>query len=80
MTELTCWLARILANVIALVVVHSLHSIWKEEELVSKRLQDLTMTAVTIPRDTSLNSLNSQYYQNNAYENSMEQLNLGLKR
>lgn len=80
MTELACWLARILANVLALVVVHSLHSLWKEEDLVSKRLQDLSLTAVTIPGETSLNSLNSQYYQNNAFENSMEHLNLGLKR
>lgn len=38
------------------------------------------MTAIPIPSE-SLGPLNSQFYQNNAYENSIEQLNVnGLKR
>ncbi|KRT85337.1 hypothetical protein AMK59_375, partial [Oryctes borbonicus] len=79
MTELACWLARILANVVGFLIVHSLFSLWKEEDLVEKRLHDLSMTTVTIPRETSLNSLGSHYYQNNAFESSLEQLNR-LKR
>lgn len=79
MTELACWLARILANMVGLLVVHSLFTLWKEEDLVEKRLRDLSMTAVTIPGDASLNSLGSHYYQNNAFESSIEQLNR-LKR
>lgn len=79
MTELACWVARIVTNVIAIVIVQSLYSIWKEEELVTKRLQDLSMATVQIPRDAS--TLNSQYYQNNAYHDSMDHLNVvGLKR
>lgn len=80
-TELACWFARILANVIEIIIVQSLYAAWKEEELVAKRLRDLSLQAVTIPRDTSLNQLNSQYYQNNGYQSSVEQLNvIGLKR
>lgn len=77
-TELVCWLARIIANVMEVIIVQSLYSTWKDEELVNERLRDLTMTAIPIPRE-SLNPLNSQFYQNNAYEHSMEHLN-GLKR
>lgn len=77
-TELACWLARIIANVVEIIIVQSLYSTWKDEELVSERLRDLTMTAIPIPRE-SLSPLNSQFYQNNAYEHSMEQLNQ-LKR
>lgn len=79
MTELACWLARILANVVGLLIVHSLYVLWKDEDSVEKRLRDLSMTAVTIPSDASLNPLGSQYYQNNAFESSLEQLNR-LKR
>lgn len=77
MTELACWIARIAANVIAVIIVQSLYSIWKEEEIITKRLHDLNMSSMQIPRDASLNS---QYYQNNAYENSVDNLNSGLKR
>lgn len=75
MTELACWLARILANVVGLLIVHSLYALWKEESLVEKRLRDLSMAAVTIPTDPSLTSLGSHYYQNNAFESSLEHLN-----
>jgi hypothetical protein len=78
-TELASWLVRILANVIQLILIQSLYTSWKDEELVEKRLQDLNMTAIPIPRE-SLQSLNSQYYQNNAYDNSSEELNMTLKR
>lgn len=80
MTELACWLARLIANVVAVIIVQSVYSSWKEEEHVTKRLQDLNMTSIPINRIASLSSLTNQYYQNNAYENSMEQLNMGLKR
>lgn len=79
-TELACWLARIIANVVEVIIVQSLYSTWKDEEVVNKRLRDLNMTAITIPRE-NLSPLNSQFYQNNAYENSLDQLNAnGLKR
>lgn len=80
-TELVCWFARILANVIEIIIVQSLYSIWKEEELVAKRLRDLNVM-IPIPRDASLNSLHNPVpvYQNNAFEGSVEHLNSGLKR
>ncbi|KAB0792135.1 hypothetical protein PPYR_14096 [Photinus pyralis] len=81
-TELVCWFARILANVIEIIIIQSLYSIWKEEELVTKRLRDLNVM-IPIPRETSLNSVvhNSiPAYQNNAFEGSIEQLNSNIKR
>ncbi|KAF2901131.1 hypothetical protein ILUMI_05050, partial [Ignelater luminosus] len=80
-TELVCWFARILANVIEIIIVQSLYSIWKEEELVAQRLRDLNVM-IPIPRDASLNSLHNPVpvYQNNAFEGSVEHLNSGLKR
>lgn len=80
MTELACWVARIVTNVIAIVVVQSLYSIWKEEELVNKRLHDLSIVTAQLPRECSMNSLNSQYYQNNAFNGSLDQLSPNLKR
>ncbi|XP_022911911.1 uncharacterized protein [Onthophagus taurus] len=81
MTELACWLARIVANVIGFVAIQSLYTIWKEEELVDKRLRDLNMTAVTLPRDpASLGALSAVHgYQNNAYDSSYDHVN-NLKR
>lgn len=74
-TELTCWLARILANVIEIVLVQSLYTSWKEEEIVSKRLRDLSLQAVTIPAETAAYHQNGgPFYQNNAFNTSMEQL------
>lgn len=81
-TELVCWFARILANVIEIIIIQSLYSIWKEEELVTKRLRDLNVM-IPIPRETSLNSVvhNSiPAYQNNAFEGSIEHLNSNIKR
>lgn len=77
-TELACWSARLIATVVEVIIVQSLYASWKDEELVNKRLRDLTMTGITIPRE-AVSPLNSQYYHNNAYENSVEHLN-GLKR
>lgn len=74
MTELACWSARITATVIGLVIIQSLYSSWKEEEMVAKRLRELNMSAMSIPRDPS------QYYQNNAFESSMDDINTGIKR
>lgn len=78
-TELACWLIRIVVNVIQLILIQSLYTLWKDEELVIKRLRDLNMTAISIPRD-NLPPLNSQFYQNNGYEHSMDNLNTNLKR
>ena len=63
---------------IQLILIQSLYTSWKDEEVVEKRLRDLNMTAIPIPRE-SLPQLNSQYYQNNAYDNS-EEINMTLKR
>ncbi|XP_028139777.1 uncharacterized protein LOC114333973 isoform X1 [Diabrotica virgifera virgifera] len=73
-TELTCWLIRILINVIEIILIHSLHAMWKEEELLHKRIRDLNMVAISLPGE-NLSPLNSQFYQNNAYELSTEHLN-----
>ncbi|KAK4884098.1 hypothetical protein RN001_000369 [Aquatica leii] len=80
-TELVCWFARILANVIEIIIIQSLYSMWKEEELVAKRLRDLNVM-IPIPRDTSLNTLHNSIpvYQNNAFEGSIENLSTSLKR
>ncbi|KAK5649144.1 hypothetical protein RI129_004036 [Pyrocoelia pectoralis] len=81
-TELVCWFARILANVIEIIMIQSLYSLWKEEELVAKRLHDLNVM-IPIPRETSLNSVVHNpipAYQNNAFEGSIENLNSNIKR
>ncbi|XP_019865222.1 uncharacterized protein LOC109594441 [Aethina tumida] len=78
-TELSCWLIRIVVNVIELILIQSLYTMWKDEEMVVKRLRDLNMTAIPIPSE-NLAPLNSQYYQNNGYEHSMDHLNTNLKR
>ncbi|KAJ8926053.1 hypothetical protein NQ315_009908 [Exocentrus adspersus] len=74
-TELACWLIRILVNVIELILIQSLYTMWKDEEMVDKRLRDLNMTAIE-----NLPPLNSQYYHNNGYDHSMEQINATLSR
>ncbi|XP_056634959.1 uncharacterized protein LOC130891048 [Diorhabda carinulata] len=71
-TELACWLIRIIINVIEIILIHSLHTKWKEEELVHKRIRDLNMVAIPVQGD-NLPTLNSQFYQNNAYDTSLEQ-------
>ncbi|XP_018569966.1 uncharacterized protein LOC108909969 isoform X2 [Anoplophora glabripennis] len=78
-TELACWLIRIVVNVIEIILIQSLYTMWKDEELVNKRLRDLTMAAVPISRE-NLPPLNSQYYQNNGYDHSVEQINATLSR
>lgn len=67
MTELVCWLARVLANVFGVVIVQSLYSTWKEEEMVIKRLQHMNMT--TMARDAEL--ANSHFH-NNAFTGSID--------
>lgn len=52
---------------------------WKDEELVNKRLRDLNMAPMPIARE-NLPPLNSQYYQNNGYDHSVEQINATLSR
>lgn len=73
MTELVCWLARVLANVFGVVIVQSLYSTWKEEELVMKRLHQMNLTALPMQRDPELNVPNSHFH-NNAYAASIEHL------
>lgn len=79
-TELASWLIRIIVNVVELMLIQSLYTSWKDEELVMKRLRDLSATAIPIPRDT-LHPLNThQFYQNNAYDHSMDQITNELQR
>ncbi|KAJ8963318.1 hypothetical protein NQ318_018787 [Aromia moschata] len=78
-TELACWLIRILVNVIELVLIQSLYTMWKDEELVDKRLRDLNMAILPIPAE-NLPPLNSQYYQNNGYDHSADQINSTINR
>ncbi|XP_050296837.1 uncharacterized protein LOC126736502 [Anthonomus grandis grandis] len=75
-TELSCWLFRILVNVVQLILIQSLYSIWKDEELMEKRIQELTEVAI----GENGSPLNSQYYQNNGYDDSMDQIDGNLKR
>ncbi|VEN41584.1 unnamed protein product [Callosobruchus maculatus] len=79
MTELACWLVRIFVNVIEVVLVQSVYTIWKDEELVSKRFRELNMAAIAIQGE-EIPPLNSQFYQNNGYEHSIENLNTNLTR
>lgn len=75
-----CWFVRIVVNVIQLVLVQSLFTMWKDEELVQKRLNELNVQGVPVELERTA-TLNSQYYQNNAYAQSMESLNsIGMKR
>ncbi|XP_045460863.1 uncharacterized protein LOC123671189 [Harmonia axyridis] len=80
LTELICWFVRIVVNVVQLVLVQSLFTMWKDEELVDKRLRELNVQGVPVQMEGSA-TLNSQYYQNNAYAQSVESLNsIGIKR
>lgn len=67
MTELVCWLARVLANVFGVVIVQSLYATWKEEEDVLKRLQNINMTSVQREPE-----LPTSHFHNNAYAASIE--------
>ncbi|KAJ8976312.1 hypothetical protein NQ317_010266 [Molorchus minor] len=78
-TELACWLIRIIISVIELVLIQSLYTMWKDEELVGKRLRDLNMAILPIPAE-SMPPLNSQYYQNNGYDHSTEHIDSNLSR
>ncbi|KAL3285662.1 hypothetical protein HHI36_000194 [Cryptolaemus montrouzieri] len=80
LTELICWFVRIMVNVVQLVLIQSLYTMWKDEELIMKRLRGLNVHAVPVQMERTP-TLNSQYYQNNAYAQSMESLNsIGMKR
>ncbi|KAF7274100.1 reduction in Cnn dots 6 [Rhynchophorus ferrugineus] len=73
MTELSCWLIRIVINVVQIVLIQSLYTIWKEEDIVDKRMRDMSAgSAMGEP----VPILNSQYYQNNGYDGSLDQLNM----
>ncbi|CAG9862209.1 unnamed protein product [Phyllotreta striolata] len=72
-TELSCWLIRIVVNLVEIILIHSLHSAWKHEQLVHKRLRDLNLMNVAVPAENAP-PLNSQYYHNNGYEHSMEHI------
>ncbi|CAH1960181.1 unnamed protein product [Acanthoscelides obtectus] len=79
MTELACWLVRISVNVIEVVLVQSVYTIWKDEDLVNKRFRELNMAAITLQGE-EIPPLNSEFYQNNGYEHSIENLNATLSR
>lgn len=66
-----------IANVVEVIIVQSLYSTWKDEEVVNKRLRDLTLAPVPVPGE-SIGP--HQFYQNNAFEGSVEHLNATLKR
>lgn len=74
MTELSCWLIRIVINVVQIILIQSLYTLWKEEDIVTKRLRDMTSTGSVIGDVPP--SINSQYYQNNGYDGSLDQLNM----
>lgn len=76
-TELSCWLIRIIVNVIQIILIQSLYSMWKDEELIDKRMQELAGVAIGVENAPGLNS---QYYQNNGYEESVDQYDGALKR
>lgn len=78
-TELACWLIRIIINVIEIILIQSLYTMWKDEELLDKRLRDLTLSAIPVPSE-NMAPLHSQFYQNNGYEHSLEHLNTNLRR
>ncbi|XP_018322921.1 uncharacterized protein LOC108735459 [Agrilus planipennis] len=82
LTELTCWFARIISNVVEFILVQSLYSTWKQEELINKRLRDLHSTVVPLPRDSSLNlsTLGTVAYHNNGFDGSMDRIGSGIKR
>lgn len=53
---------------------------WKDEEVVEKRIRDLAISAsIAIPTET-LTQLNSHLYQNNGYEQSLEQIESDMRR
>lgn len=60
---------------IELILIQSLYSIWKDEELVEKRMRDLAIAA-SMP----IQAENSHMYQNNGYEQSLEHLETDLRR
>lgn len=77
-TELTCWLLRIIVNLIQIVLIQSLYSLWKDEDLLEKRMQTLGGIGIN---GENCPSLHSQYYQNNGFElEGGDQLDGGLKR
>ncbi|XP_066151766.1 uncharacterized protein Rcd6 [Euwallacea fornicatus] len=76
-TELSCWLLRILVNVIQLILIQSLYTVWKDEDLTEKRFQELTAVAIGAENGSGING---QYYHNNGYDTSVDQLDGSLKR
>lgn len=79
-TEIACWFIRIIVNVIELILIQSLYSMWKDEELVEKRMRDLAIAAAIPIQTDTLGALNSHMYQNNGYEQSLEQLESDQRR
>ncbi|XP_060536594.1 uncharacterized protein LOC132708331 isoform X2 [Cylas formicarius] len=75
-TELSCWLLRIIVNVIEIILVQSLYTTWKDEELDDKRLRDLTVPG-TVANTTPFTA---PFYQNAGYEQSVNNFNELLTR
>ncbi|KAL1501011.1 hypothetical protein ABEB36_006417 [Hypothenemus hampei] len=72
-TELCCWLLRIMINVIQMVLIQSLYTLWKDEDLIDKRIQELSGVAVV--------GADPQFYHNSGFEHSpVDQVDGSLKR
>ncbi|CAG9772718.1 unnamed protein product [Ceutorhynchus assimilis] len=72
-TELSCWLLRIIVNVIQIILIQSLYTLWKDEDLMEKRIQEMA----------GMESAVSENYQNNGFtsEEFVDQIDGGsLKR
>lgn len=76
-TELSCWLFRIIVNVIQIILIQSLYTLWKDEDLINKRIQELSVVSVSAENAPALNG---HYYHNNGYNGSVEHFNESLKR
>lgn len=77
-TELSCWLTRILVNVVQLILVQSLYSTWKDEEIIVSRLAHINggiRSGSVINGSIAPENL---YYQNNAFTQSIENLSSGI--
>ncbi|XP_075219270.1 reduction in Cnn dots 6 isoform X2 [Lycorma delicatula] len=79
LTELTCWICRVVVNIAGLICIQSLYSTWKEEKDVVRSLQGLHMKSLERPRRVSVVS-NGEVkgglgYQNAGFSASTTHLN-----
>ncbi|XP_069684896.1 uncharacterized protein Rcd6 [Periplaneta americana] len=57
LTELICWVCRLVCNIAGLLCVQSLYSTWKEEKIVLRRLQALNMASILTENGSSSTSI-----------------------